>query len=558
VEGGNAVPVFAGATPDLSHILIESTYSLTAPGKTATAGRGLYEWTAGGLTFLGEDNQRGVQSVSNEGSRVVFRPNPPLTGLLLRDVPLGQTLRLDAPEPDCLTKATCGSGKVGPGFQSATADGSKVFFTDTQRLTADAGAAEQPDLYECDLVVEAGVVRCQLHDLTPPSARKESANVQGRVLGISSDGSWVYFVATGDLVTGAVSGADNLYVVHGGTTKFIGRLSSDDKSDWKVILAEQPARVSASGEWLAFMSDASLTGYDNRDVASGNLDEEVFLYHASTGAVACASCNPTGARPMGVEYSRIAVTDKQVGLVGGVNVWDAGQWIAANVPAWTPYEAQHAAYQSRYLSESGRLYFNSADALVPQDVNHTEDVYEYQPPGVGGCTTASVTFSGRSGGCVGLISSGSSAEESGFVDASETGGDVFFLTSARLSGQDFDTSVDVYDAHECTNVSPCLPPAASQAPCDTGDACKPAPSPQPDVFGPPASATFSGAGNTASQPTVTKAKPPTMVLRLAKALRLCRRERAKRRALCEHQARRRYAPHRKAKRSANSRRSGMR
>ena len=41
---------------------------------------------------------------------------------------------------------------------------------------------------------------------------------------------------------------------------------------------------------------------------------------------------------------------------------------------------------SRYLSNSGRLFFDSADALVPQDVNGKEDVYEYEPPGEGSCT----------------------------------------------------------------------------------------------------------------------------------------------------------------------------
>ena len=35
------------------------------------------------------------------------------------------------------------------------------------------------------------------------------------------------------------------------------------------------------GEWLAFMSERSLTGYDNRDAASGEPDEEVYLYDAA-------------------------------------------------------------------------------------------------------------------------------------------------------------------------------------------------------------------------------------------------------------------------------------
>jgi hypothetical protein len=226
------------------------------------------------------------------------------------------------------------------------------------------------------------------------------------------------------------------------------------------------------------------------------------------------------------------------------------------VPGWTT-----PVYQSRYLSDNGRLFFDARGALVPQDVNGTWDAYQYEPPGVGGCSTASPTFSARSGGCVGLVSSGTSAEESMFIDASETGGrdgeghegggDVFFYTAARLAPQDFDTSLDLYDAHECSPGSPCLPThAVSPPPCTTGDACKPAPSGQPAIFGSPASATFNGAGNPV--PPVAGAVKPKVLTRaqkLAAALKACRKKPKKRRAACEKQARRTYGPVGKAKKS---------
>ena len=177
-------------------------------------------------------------------------------------------------------------------------------------------------------------------------------------------------------------------------------------------------------------------------------------------------------------------------------------------------------YQSRYLSDSGRLFFNSRDGLVPKDVNGNEDVYEYEPQGVGSqnasCGPAAagggevfkpersfeVEVEGKSeegaesSGCVGLISSGSSPQESAFLDASETGGDVFFLTTEKLASQDFDTSYDMYDAQECTTLVPCLQASAAAPPaCASEASCKAAPSPQPEIFGPSGSATFSGAGN---------------------------------------------------------------
>ena len=67
--------------------------------------------------------------------------------------------------------------------------------------------------------------------------------------------------------------------------------------------AFQTARVSPNGQYLAFMSEQSLTGYDNEDLSSGHpgerMDEEVYLYDAHAASLTCVSCDPTGARPRG-------------------------------------------------------------------------------------------------------------------------------------------------------------------------------------------------------------------------------------------------------------------
>lgn len=417
------------------------------------------------------------------------------------------------------------------------------------------------------MIETAGKLECKLSDLTPLNSSNESADVQGAVLGASEDGSYVYFAAVGALAPGAehescntnaAAALCNLYVWHDGTTKLVAVLSSRDSPDWGEASSSKVGRVSPNGEWLAFMSQRELTGYDNHDALSGKPDEEVYLYNANSGRLVCASCNPTGARPHGVEYGKGGAhapgepPGLNGGLAGGDRVWEASTWLAANIPGWTKYSGGSALYQSRYLSDSGRLFFNSSDALVPQDVNNGEDVYEYEPPGVPQgsthqCTTESTTFSERSGGCVALISSGTSGEESAFLDASETGGDVFFLTTSQLSPLDTDTSVDIYDAQECTSESPCAPVAAVQPPpCETGDSCKAAPTPQPSIFGEPSSATFSGVGNVAAPPAVgvkAKAKPLTRAQKLAGALKVCRRDRkrAKRQA-CEKAAKKRYGP----------------
>jgi len=100
-------------------------------------------------------------------------------------------------------------------------------------------------------------------------------------------------------------------------------------------------------------------------------------------------------------------------------------------------------------------------------------------------------------------------------------------------------------------------PAGHPPPCVTEASCKAAPTPQPSIFGLPASATFSGAGNLGGQalnPPPPPGKPTAAQLRakqLAKALKACRTDKHKRKRLaCEKQARKRYGAT-KAKRSNN-------
>ena len=540
-------PLFVGASPDLSHVVVSSPVQLTST--PVHAEYGLYEWSGGHLQLVsvppkseegkegefsfnlsGTENaeeQTGARrAISEDGDRVILsgRAGGLAAGLYLRDVAKSETVRLDVPQAGA--KGTSDN----PVFMTASTDASRVFFLDSGRLTAESSASGS-DLYEYDLNAPSG---SRLTDLTVDGHAGEAAGVLA-VLGASDDGSYVYFAAGGALTPDAAPGkcearegnnnteGCNVYVRHDGVTRLVaaGWIGGNRATDW--------SRVSPDGSWLAFMSPRSFTGYDTRDAVSGHPDAEVYLYDANAGRLVCASCDPTGARPVGVDVNPIVAL-----------------WVAANVPGWTHFGGGifgETRYQSRYLSDSGRLFFESNNALVPQDVNGAQDVYQYEPPGVGNCTTSSVTFGERSGGCVGLVSSGTSPEESSFLDASETGGDVFFLTQSKLVSQDFDSAFDVYDAHECTTVVPCYPVSPVSAPvCSTGDSCKAAPSPQPSIFGPAPSATFSGAGNvgpSASGPVV-RGRSLTRAQKLTLALKACRKRARKRRVVCERNARKRY------------------
>jgi hypothetical protein len=537
-------PRFLGASEDLDHVVLLST----APLVEGAGERQLYEWSAGQLTHvsvlpggepavgptLGLAEHRTPGAISADGTHVFWDAAAAgATSLYLRDIEPGheQTIQLDAQE------AGCGPCKSGAGrFQFASADGSRVFFTDVNRLTADAGAGgAKADLYECR-IVEAGEeeLACELTDLTP-KAGSESAAVQGSILGASEDGSYLYFAATGVLAHNLVEngagpetaqpGRPNLYLLHEGTTTFLAGLSAEDENDWALQPWSQPTRVSPDGRWLELMAQHSLTGYDDRDVATGEPVAEVYLFHAAAGEggagrLVCASCDPTGARPRGVEYEKLEPGSG--GLVGGPReVWGRGgrrgELVAAIVPGWTGLGAERSgsSYQDRYLSNSGRLFFDANDALVPQDSNGTFDVYQYEPPQGpeappdDSCATTSPTYNPGSGGCVDLISAGTSGTESAFLDASESGSDVFFLTASRLSPRDTDTALDVYDAR----VGGGEPEAAKPVECQ-GDSCQNPATPPVDAT--PGSLTFSGAGNLVECPKGEQLKGDRCVKQQAK------------------------------------------
>jgi hypothetical protein len=573
---------FLSASADLGHVVLSSGVALTGPGSSP----GLYEWYEGQLHFvsalpggkpartpeLGFFDRVLAQAISSDGSRVIWTNKEDLTTLgghlYLRDTVKGETIQLDKPAKG-VAEADIGSAQ----FQTASSDGSRVFFTDKQPLTTDATAepsqgAGRPDLYECQIEEVAGRLECNLKDLTVDHHENQHADLQNFIFGASEDGTSVYLVAQGALASNqngngetAVNGRDNLYELrYDGSqwsTLFIATLSGEDAPEWEgehvADTAYLTARVSPNGRYLAFMSAAPITGYDNIDAsaeAAGARDEEVFLYDSTGTSLRCVSCNPSGARPAGVlDQNR---SGEGLGLVvDRRRVW-LGRWIAGNIPGWTAQTLGSALFQSRYLSDEGRLYFDSPDSLVPAAKNGKEDVYQYEPSGVGSCQSPS-------GGCVSLISGGSSDRESAFIEATPDGSNVFFVTEARLLPQDTDTAFDIYDARECTAISPCVPqPPEQQAPCAETKTCRPAEPARPAPAGPAGTATTSGPGNITPQTQKPKqqvearkaSKRLTRAQKLRRALRSCRRHHAhakKKRTACERKARKRYGKHKSNK-----------
>ncbi len=307
------------------------------------------------------------------------------------------------------------------------------------------------------------------------------ANSDDRVADASEDLSRIYFSSTDVLAPGAAAGQPNLYLFEEGQGfTFIGRHASPTNGSFN---PGDGRYVTPDGLHMDFESRAPLTGYDNTDASpdaagapqemGGAADREVYRYDATTKTLLCVSCNPTEARPDGADADESSVQD----------------WVAAQLP-----QRQRALYARRSLSDDGsRLFFESYDALLPTDTNGKRDVYEWEEPGSGDCRTESANYFKPNGGCLSLISSGTSPGDAQFVDADADGSDAFFTTETSLLPQDYGL-IDVYDARERGG----FPPPPGPSPACEGEACQGAPSPPNDPT--PASSAFEGAGNVVEKP----------------------------------------------------------
>jgi hypothetical protein len=394
-----------------------------------------------------QDNRFGLLShaVTTDGSRIFWTGSPGLGPLYVR-IDGSETVRLSA----------------GPAvFLDASPDGSKALF--------EVRAAGKPlaDLYEFDV-----------ESRTATLIAEEAYGVAGN----SEDLSRTYFVSGEDLAAGAEAGKPNLYLRESGVAaKFIATLAAADVKKEELHFGyltvgdsptERGTRTSSDGGRLAFVSKASLAGYDNLDAKNGKPDLEIYLYDAQAEELSCVSCNPSGSRPQGI--------------IGGAKANVSAELPAANSQLYTP----------RALSSDGkRLFFTSFEALLPRDSNGKADVYEWQSAqDAGECKELGAElYVARAHGCISLISTGQSPIDSELIDITPSGSDVFIKTAASLLVQDYGL-VDIYDARSGGG----YPPPPGIPPICEGEACQGAPTPPNDPT--PASSAFEGAGNVVEKP----------------------------------------------------------
>jgi hypothetical protein len=237
----------------------------------------------------------------------------------------------------------------------------------------------------------------------------------------------VYFYSPEQFVASqGVPGRRNLYVARDGEIHFVATLE-----------ASRPLtriQVSPSGRFTAFVTATQLTSYDNTAEsgictpssfgapATGPRCLEMYVYDDESGELACASCDPAGDPPG---------TDVQ------------------------------GSHNGLFMSDDGRAFFSTADALVPQDTNGLIDVYEYvgSKPQLIGTGTANLDR-----GSNGTILK----QEAGLDGVSADGTDVYFATFEPLVASDRNGSfLRLYDARTGGG----FPVAAQVAPCAAADEC---------------------------------------------------------------------------------------
>jgi sugar lactone lactonase YvrE len=349
-------------------------------------------------------------------------------------------------------------------FAGVSTDGTRVFF-------AGGSSGEAPnDLFACD--IGSGPCAGSGSGAHAPTLIAPSSIF----VNVSADGSRVYFTSEEVLDHPADEGElgqHNLYSWDGSAVTFVAALSSQDLVNfanskepinlarWTAAVgsglvsgrALSPTRSSPNGAVLAFQSHAQLTSFDNDGKG------EIYRYDADAPSgkrIVCVSCDPGGGAPTG----------------------DALLQSTRDITGTAPAEV-HTMIPN--LTENGgEIVFESADSLLPEDVNGVRDVYEWQAQGVDGCTPEE--------GCLALISTGKSAGPSFLYGMTPNGSDVFLSTSEKLVGRDIVGSPSIYDAR----VGGGIPEPGAPTVCE-GDGCQGAGSAPPNLPSPSSNA--SGEGN---------------------------------------------------------------
>jgi hypothetical protein len=370
---------FVEIADDGSSIVFVSARHLLPGDASRTIGESAYGWDGGDLQLLDVDGGGNLLStcgvrISKENgtsasANLVFLSVPKCEGatekVFLRDLEDETTTEISASQ---CTRLDCNS-PADVTFGAATRDGSFAFLTTGQQLV-DADHDAGTDLYRYD----TGTGELAL--LSGGSAEAGGGVLPNRIYP-SEDGGRVYFVGTGEVLPGEAESGEKVFLSDSGGPHLVAEATFPPKPEFQ---------LSADGTRAVFVTQSQLLPGDT------NSQTDVYLYDAGDDALTTIS---GGDGP------------NRAAIFSGVENFEFQSRGNSE-----PFYAIDAAGE--------RVFFSTAEALVPTDVNAKVDVYEWWE------------------GELGLISSGADGFDSGFAGVSRDGRSLLFVTNAALTSADVD------------------------------------------------------------------------------------------------------------------------
>jgi hypothetical protein len=380
-----AYPGFVDIAKDGGRVIFTTEEHLLAADAGRSSGESIYAWDGATRSLQLLDVDNGGNLLSPCGAHVsqangmsatadlVFFTVPACEGnvakVYVRDLTTDTTTQVSASE---CARIDCNAAQDAT-FVGATSDGSAAFITTKQQLT-DEDHDEAADLYRYD------VATGELTLLSGGSAEASGEVLQEQVYP-SDDGSRVYFRGTGEVIHGESSTGEKMFLADAGGVRFVAQISFPTKPE---------IQVSADGTRALFVTQTQLLPSDT------DSQQDVYLYDAGQEAVTQISTSPSGGNGPYAALFSSPIERPELETMGD----------------FEPFFA---------IDGSGEhLFFYTAEALVPEDVNEKVDVYEW------------------SNGQLGLISSGEDGFDSGFAGVSRNGRTVLFVTNASLLPADRD------------------------------------------------------------------------------------------------------------------------
>jgi len=376
-------------------------------------------------------------------------------------------------------------------FEAASSDGARVYFSTTERLTADdTDTVKDVYVYQRAEPADSRIRRVSTKDPACAacddnlSSTTGQSHSQAKFVAASQDGSRMYFV-TGDVLSAADGDAQQSLYVHelGGATTYVAPVGAG-------------VTTATNGADAGTGIDGSLTRFSSADPYSQrpirlSTDGRVAFLSLATNVSL-----PAGRGGMDADGARDLFVWREDEGLRRVTQGQGPDDNASSVPGFGCHlekdPTQVAEARCRGMSDDGAVVFlETTDSLAAGDTDGgLFDVYAMHT------ADGSIEMISPPGGAPAHAASPEVAHDR-YVDNSASGDDVFFLTVKTLDpSRDTDMGrVDIYDARRGEVFGPLPPPPP---PC-AGDACRPPGRAAPDRAA-EGSSTPGASGNAAPGP----------------------------------------------------------